>query len=132
MMEALQLLVEMVADLPEMALWVIALYFFYQLSIVGSIYGCIRFVTAKLSEVMIKRSTARQEVENHRSLEGMVINKDLVPRLMGQIERIRGSDKITETYLGAYSIAYINSTDITFLKSAIDDAIEKKRSVEEK
>lgn len=43
-MEELKILVEMVAKLPQMALWVVAAYFFYKLSIVGSIYATIRFL----------------------------------------------------------------------------------------
>lgn len=128
MMEALQLLVEMVADLPEMALWVVALYFFYQLSIVGSIYGCIRFVTSKAADVMIKRSTARQEVEEMVSLEGMVLNKKLVPRLMAQLERIRNSEDPLNIDRGKYRSSYVDSDDVAFLEEAITEAINKRAS----
>jgi thiamine transporter ThiT len=46
-MEELKLLVEMVSNLPAMALWVIAFFFGYKVLIVGSIYGVIRFCVQK-------------------------------------------------------------------------------------
>ena len=47
-MEELKLLVESIAGLPDLAIWVVAMYFVFKLVIVGSIYGVIRFVTFKV------------------------------------------------------------------------------------
>lgn len=50
-MEELRLLVEMVADLPHMALWVIAAFFAYKVIVVGSIYRVIRFIASGIFKV---------------------------------------------------------------------------------
>jgi len=53
-MEELKILVEMVASLPQMALWVIAFFFIYKVMVIGSIYGVIRFCVGKFHDVLIK------------------------------------------------------------------------------
>lgn len=52
-MDALKLLVEMVKDLPDMAIWVIIAFFVYKTIIVGSIYGVIRHVATKIHDAVV-------------------------------------------------------------------------------
>lgn len=47
-MEELKLLVESIAGLPDLAIWVVAMYFFFKLAIVGSIFGIVRFIAFKI------------------------------------------------------------------------------------
>lgn len=56
-MEELQLLVNMVANLPSMALWVLAGFFAYKTIIIGSIYGVTRLGIIKLHDVYVNRKS---------------------------------------------------------------------------
>lgn len=81
-MEELKILVSMVANLPNTALWVIAFLFAYKVSIVGSIYGVIRLAIQRLYEwgTSPNRYTAtqiiRQEIHLEDLLNGITISGD--------------------------------------------------------
>ena len=47
-MDELKLLIEMVADLPQMALWVLIGFFIYKCVVIGSIYGVLRLLINRL------------------------------------------------------------------------------------
>lgn len=53
----------MVADLPQMALWVLIGFFIYKVIIIGSIYGVIRFVTTKLHDYLVTRKNKVKEID---------------------------------------------------------------------
>ena len=57
-MEELKILVDMVATLPGMALWVIGGYFVYKIIIVGSIFGVIKLGINRLHGVLTKTKEA--------------------------------------------------------------------------
>ena len=61
-MEELKILVESIAGLPDLAIWVVAMYFFFKIVVVGSIYGVIRYVTLKITETI--KSKKINVVEN--------------------------------------------------------------------
>ena len=50
-MEELKLLVESIAGLPDLAIWVVAMYFFFKLAIVGSIFGIARLFINKVHNI---------------------------------------------------------------------------------
>ena len=50
-MEELKLLVESIAGLPDLAIWVVAMYFFFKLAIVGSIFGVARLFINKVHNI---------------------------------------------------------------------------------
>ena len=50
-MEELKLLVESIAGLPDLAIWVVAMYFFFKLAIVGSIFGVTRLFINKVHNI---------------------------------------------------------------------------------
>lgn len=104
-MEELKLLVEMVAGLPTMTVWVLAGYLAYKLAIVGSIYGVIRLAINKLYEYK-----ARPREMIHK-VSSKTINEDVLYELQGQVARIGTS-------------VYIHSSDVNKLRKAID-LIEK-------
>jgi hypothetical protein len=93
-MEELKLLVGMVADLPSMALWVIAFFFAYKVIIVGSIYGTIKYVAEKIHNVLVTRKTLppiKQEIMLEDKLRGIIITSDnTLALLIRQLHRVRG------------------------------------------
>ena len=54
-MEQLKLLVEMVSDLPEMAIWVLLGFWVYKIIIVGSLYGCIKYAIKQTHSVLTRQ-----------------------------------------------------------------------------
>jgi hypothetical protein len=117
-MEELKLLVEMVASLPSMALWVVAFFFVYKVSIIGSIYGVIRFCVAKLHDWAVTKKTTQpaieQEINLRDKLHGITITSDnTLAELLGQIRRVGGK---------AISIdsKYIHLQSVNWLREAID------------
>ena len=49
-MDELKLLIEMVANLPQMAIWVLVAFWAYKVVVIGSIYGVIRLAIVKLHD----------------------------------------------------------------------------------
>lgn len=117
-MEELELLVKMVANLPSMALWVIALFFAYKVCVVGSIYGVVRFVTAHvILWLREKKATPVKEVEIRPMLDGMCVGGELEP-FIAQIKRVCGKNVGIKT-------TYIHGGSVEWLRQAIDDKIAK-------
>jgi uncharacterized membrane protein YcgQ (UPF0703/DUF1980 family) len=56
-MDELKLLIEMVANLPSLAVWVLLGYLVYKVAVIGSIYGVIRLAITMLHSAYTKRST---------------------------------------------------------------------------
>jgi hypothetical protein len=56
-MEELKQLIELVLKLPSTALWILAGYLFYKLSVIASIYGLIRYAIEKLHSVYYTKLT---------------------------------------------------------------------------
>lgn len=117
-MQELKLLVEMVANLPSMALWVIAFFFIYKVAIIGSVYGVIRFVAGRMFDWLQAKKTAPVEMKEIRPLiDGMCISSDGVGNaLIAQIYRLRGRG------LGITS-EYIHKQSVEWLREAIDAKI---------
>lgn len=111
-MEELKLLVTMVADLPSMALWVIAFFFGYKTIIIGSIYGVIRLGIIKLHDVLIQQRTKGVVLKD--SLSGIVIHDELVKNdLLIQISRLKGKATSIQS-------SYIHKCSVDWLREAID------------
>lgn len=112
-MDELKLLAEMVAGLPAMALWVIAFFFGYKVVVVGSIYGVIRFVAARMFDWLSGRAS------NARiSLDGLVISGSM-EGLIAQLHRVRN---ICNHSFGG---GYLHNDSVSWLREAIDDKIAK-------
>ena len=56
-MDELKLLIEMVANLPSLAIWVLLGYLVYKIVVIGSIYGVLRLAITMLHSAYTKRST---------------------------------------------------------------------------
>lgn len=111
-MEELKLLIEMVAKLPNTALWVLLGYLVYKLAIVGSWYGLARFFIDKLHSWLTKR-----DVDVRLLLDGQTIT-GAKEGLLAQLERVRQV---------GYSTGYIHKSHIDWLREAIDDKLEKEK-----
>jgi hypothetical protein len=115
-MEELKILVGMVADLPDMALWVVAFFFVYKVCIIGSIYGSIKFVTTKLVEW---RTFVKPEVKpfpKEYDLKGLIANEDTLMLLVAQLARIKRR-----------SYSRIEIEDVKKIESLIDQMLNKDK-----
>lgn len=115
-MDELKLLIEMVANLPTLAVWVLVGYLFYKIAMIGSIYGLIRFGIEKLHDWLANRESRRIENVNIRGhLDGMCITSDGTHNgLIAQIARVKG--KATNI-----NSQYIHECSVDWLRDAITD-----------
>lgn len=124
-MEELKMLVEMVAKLPQMALWVAIGFWAYKVVVVGSVYGVIRFVAFKAHDYLVQRKVIPPEVkriEVRAMLDGLCIGSEVEP-LMAQLRRIVGKNVGIDTQ-------YIHRGSVAWLREAIDDKITKDQANE--
>jgi len=118
-MEVLKELMEVVKDMPDMALWVLVGFAAYKLFVVGSIYGIIRLIIVKAHSIMTKEQIVKKEI----TLDGMCITSDgTEKRLIAQIDRLRSCRKDFNP-----ASKYIHSGDVDWLQQAIDEKKEKDR-----
>ena len=122
-MEELRILVEMVAELPRMAVWVLVGFFIYKVVIVGSVYGVVRLAINKVHEIL-KNYNKRKEIEHTRieTTEYRVIADKLVMREgRGQLLRILKG-------LRGGTCNYVHGSDLNWLEDAITE--KKQRDAE--
>jgi hypothetical protein len=117
-MDELKLLIEMVASLPAMAMWVLVGFFAYKVVVIGSIYGVIRFVGGRLFDWLQQKKIEYKEIRP--TLDGMCIpgNTDA---LIAQLHRIRGRGTNIKS-------GYIHQQSVDWLRSAIDMKIESEET----
>ena len=107
-MDELKLLIEMVANLPTLAVWVLVGYLVYKVAVIGSIYGVIRLLIVKVHDW----KTAPQTFK----IGGKPINSEVAEELNAQIIRL-GQES---------SYSYYHLSDVTKLKQALDIVLAKK------
>jgi predicted transcriptional regulator len=114
-MEDLKTLLELIARLPQMALWVALGFWAYKVVVIGSIYGVIRLGIIKLHSWLTtpKHELIYQDVR--LLLDGEVItgSKDA---LVAQLQRIKRSTG-----------QYVHPSDIAWLREAIDEKLAKEQ-----
>ena len=93
-MEELKLLIEAIAGLPTITLWVLVGYLVYKLAVVGSIYGVIRFGIEKFVQW---RTTPPPTVTQ-------VVERTHKVNLAGSL--VRAGTRIHATSTGALLIGY--------------------------
>jgi len=112
-MDELKLLIEMVSNLPSLAVWVLIGYLVYKVVVIGSIYGLARFGIEKLHSWL---TTPKERLVDVRlMLDGMCII-GAKEELLLQLERVR---------LVGYSGGYIHDSHVAWLEAAINDKIAK-------
>ena len=100
-MEELQMLVNMVASLPTMAIWVLVGFFAYKTIIIGSIYGVIR------TGMTLLHSWATKPKKIEYTLHSEPIDATVAAGLQEQIRRINANK-------------YVHQSDVAKLAMAID------------
>ena len=120
-MEELKILIEMVANLPSVALWVLAGFWAYKVVVIGSVYGVIRLGINKLHSWLTTPKHKLQQIDIEATLHGKCITMDGTHgRLIAQIERLRG--------MTTGIPSYIHSSDVDWFRSAIDEKIDRKKT----
>lgn len=118
MMEELKLLVQMVASLPTLAVWVIVAFYIYKVSIIGSVYGVIRYAIGRWHDWAITRKTlppVTQQISLEDILHGIVITSDETKNLLiAQIRRVGGKGLRIDS-------SYIHEQSVDWLREAIND-----------
>lgn len=114
-MDELKILVDMVAHLPQMVLWVLAGYGFYKLAVIGSLYGLIRFCVGKLYDWAVTKKGETKEIVR---LDGGAIlvnciGNHVYESLLTQVNRIKDRTR--------FGSIYIHASDVEWLRQAIDD-----------
>jgi hypothetical protein len=99
-MNELKLLIDMVSQLPTLAVWVLVGFIAYKIVVVGSIYGLFRLMILKTHDYLTKPKEFK--------LEDKTIDGKTARLLSGQLRRIS-------------STIYIHPEDVERLKKAIDD-----------
>lgn len=105
-MEELKILIEAVAGLPTITLWVLVGYLIYKLCVIGSIYGVIRFGIEKFVEWKLAPKEFKVGTQ--------CINEQVESQLQAQLNR-----------LTAYQ--YIHSSGVEALEKAIDIVLKDKK-----
>lgn len=119
-MDFLQQLASIAATLPDSAIIIFGIYFFYKAFIVGSIYGVIRFGISKWHDVLLARK--RQLVEVEVVLDGIMIS-DNKEAFLAQIRRLaKLGNNIGSEYI------HRGSTDL--LRNLLDKHIAEEQAKE--
>lgn len=129
-MDELKILVGMIKELPGTALWIVGLYFFYKVVIVGSIYGTIRYGLDRLKDIIQVRNTAKvnsiteskKETIKDVIIDGLCISSD------GTYEHIIESLKMVRGHVNTCEMTYLHKTDAKWLRLAIQERIEKDKT----
>lgn len=112
-MEELKILIDMVAQLPAMALWVLVGFWCYKVICIGSIYGVIRMAINKLHDYLVQRKEGFIDFSLRDKVHGITISSDnTLDELMIQLRRLPGID--------GYGTIYIHKEEVDWLRSVID------------
>ncbi|MDD4971839.1 MAG: hypothetical protein PHT07_20635 [Paludibacter sp.] len=147
MMDELKLVLDIIKSLPEMAIWALVILYAYKITIIGSVYAVIRFVTLKLHDYLVTKKAdipKVQEINFADIFNGIVVRGDEpMASLTRQIRRIQGvvSGETTPTQINTsqfndlQNIAasrtcysreiFITKVDVDWLRDAIDEKLEK-------
>lgn len=112
-METLKQLIELIKELPDVALWVLAGYFFYKIIIVGSVYGLIKFVAQKIHDVLTRPKKVKFEIGN------LYFNEDDAEAMKGAIANYATASNA--------SCVRIHSTDSAKVVRIINEAANELR-----
>ena len=121
MMDELKLIIEAIAGLPTIMVWVLLGYLVYKLAVIGSVYGLIRFAIAKAYCVAIEKKRPAP-IEVGLLLDGIGFDSESTKTaLLGQLNRLRFIGKATE----APSYVIHKDYGVKKLREAIDIMVER-------
>jgi hypothetical protein len=115
----LELVIDLVKELPELAIWVLVILFGYKIAVVGSAYGLIRYAISKLAEVLKWRRENVKTLRVRGEIDAMLITMEW-PYLKQQLERLRGINV-------SCSSEYIHRQSIQFLEDALTEKLEREK-----
>lgn len=116
MMEEIKQIIEMIAKLPQLAIWVLVAFWAYKVIVIGSVYGVIRFVVEKVHSWA---TTPKHELIKVRPMLDKLTISGSNEELIDQIKRIRRATG-----------SYIHSSDVAWLRQAIDEKEARERAKE--
>ena len=116
-MDELKTLIEAVAGLPTLTLWVLVGYLVYKLAIVGSWFAIARVCVDKLHNWLI---TPKTELVQRQDVLKYLVIENCFESLMVQLHRIRNKGVNNNS-------DYIHSSDVNWLRDAIDEKEAKDR-----
>ena len=119
-MEELKILIEMVSELPQMAIWVLVLFFCYKTVVIGSVFGIVRMLIVKIHGWAITPKHELKTVEIRPELEGMSISGNR-SELLALIHRMRVHCNSSSRGIDT---EYIHSYHTDWLSKAIDRQIK--------
>lgn len=117
MMDELKEIASVIANLPSMALWVMAGFWAYKVIVIGSVYGVIKLGIDRLHSWAVRE---RHEYRQVRPLIDKITISGEVDALMAELHRIKG---VTTR---GYSGGYIHKSDIDWLREAISEKKERE------
>jgi hypothetical protein len=116
MMDEIKQIIEMVAKLPQLAIWVLVAFWAYKVIVIGSIYGVIRFVVEKVHSW----ATTPKEFNVRAVLDKWCIAGE-ADDFIAQVKRIRGKG----TNIGSN---YVHGCSVQWLREAIDEKEARERA----
>jgi len=124
-MDELKILVDIVKDLPNAVLYVLAGFLFYKLFLLGSITAAL-YKAFSLLIVKVHDWKCNGTINKNYSFRiGSLCITGVDDNLMEQLKRIRNQRVKIDSQ-------YIHGSDVCWLSEAIDDKIEKDRAEAEK
>ena len=117
-MDELKALIELVAKLPTLTVWVLLGYLVYKLAVVGSTYGVIRLALIRLFDWLQQRKAREVEYKEIRPMLDGVCIRAHSDKLIAQLHRLRGKGLSIES-------SYIHEQSIDWLREAIDAQVER-------
>lgn len=109
-MEELRLLVEAVAGLPTLVVWVLMGYLVFKMSIVASVYVTIRYCIGRVCEYLTERKrldSLPKEVVSKVDVDGIVIGGEK-DSLKAQLKRLAGKGmSMRSDYIHRQSVEWL-------------------------
>jgi len=109
-MDVLQQLVDMVKDMPSLAIWVLAGLLMYKIVMIGSWFGIARLVILKGHECIVKPRKKEYLFGSHFIGGAGIANEFL--GLIASIKNSNGSSYVSE---------YVHDGDLSWFREAIND-----------
>jgi len=128
MLEALRELIDVLKEMPDLALYVLGGYLSYKLFIVGSIYGIIRMGIEKIHDAYMRPITTKIEI----ALGEFILSNDgaaMFPGIMDRIKLHRARNLETGKSYGlskeGFKLKYLHLEDIHWLQKAVEEKIKR-------
>lgn len=94
-MDELKVLIGMVAGLPGLAIWVLVAFYAYKVVVIGSIYGLVRFIVARVADLVTTRRLAFDITEE---VNGLLIS-NCRGRLISLLWQVRSGSGIDSNFV---------------------------------